>query len=267
MYPMPLQLPCLQPALITKADKMHKSAFYCLVILGMLLAARLVLKEDRKPVEFKPVERNMVVAELFTSQNCKACNDTNRYMHEISRHENTITLSCHVTYLNPQGWHDTLSTDLCTERQKQYQKDKPMLGSYLKIPELVINGKYIANATKPGQIREALENGERDKIALFHVYYDDYADYVYIDLPEKKISVTANIYIVGYKQEHAQRIYDGVNRGKLFVSKHPITFIQQIGQWDGHAKSMEYFLEDSSIKIAVFAQSPKNHEIVGAGYF
>ena len=194
-----------------------------------------------------------IILELFTSQSCSSCPAADKVLSELAiQNENIIALSCHVTYWNHLHWKDTLSTPLCTDRQRQYVQTLQSRGPYT--PQIIINGRHETVGSRKADI-------------LRHTSHDLKNNPVKpIDLSltnsELQISLPAiekggyQLTLISYGDNHTEEILRGENRGRTISYIHPVQDIINLGHWDGTALPMMYDLSilDKAVGYTIIAQ-------------
>jgi len=98
------------------------------LVVGALLALSFVKSDNPNPI----------VVELFTSQGCSSCPSADKLLSELSKNENVLALSFHVSYWNSLGWKDPYSSGQFTERQRAYARKLHLSSIYT--PQMIVNG-------------------------------------------------------------------------------------------------------------------------------
>ncbi|HRK60939.1 MAG TPA: DUF1223 domain-containing protein [Candidatus Omnitrophota bacterium] len=110
---------------------------------GILFA----LQASAAAVTFESTERQVTVAELYTSQGCGNCPPAEDWIRSFrsqsSLWKSFVPLVFHVDYKNKQGWKDPFSSGEFTSRQRQYTQLWRM--NMLLTPCVVIQGRLWAN--------------------------------------------------------------------------------------------------------------------------
>jgi hypothetical protein len=213
-----------------------------------------------------PVDGNkLAVVELYTSQSCSSCPPADRFLGELSDHENLITLGCHVTYWDHLHWKDTMSRDFCTQRQRasaSYRNSNRVF-----TPELQINGQQSFIGSRKGSVIAALSksaNIDRIKSA------GQLSETLQIQLGARPKGLHT-IWLVGVQKEHHQVIPRGENRGKTVVYRNSVVSFDRAGVWGGSARSLDIKLPESASGDidywVVLAQKNSYGDIVAAGKF
>ncbi|MBA4075690.1 MAG: hypothetical protein C0508_11675 [Cyanobacteria bacterium PR.023] len=131
--------------------------------------------------------KHPVVIELFTSEGCSSCPSADSYLASLPelslKSGEIITISEHVDYWNYLGWTDPFSSDVYTERQRQYARALNQSGLYT--PEMVINGKQGLVGSDSTAALYALKNLSAETTKLLQLK-------AYISADNRKVSVELN---------------------------------------------------------------------------
>ncbi len=115
--------------------------------------------------------KGFAVVELFTSEGCSSCPPADELLARLEKESNgkqLYLLAYHVDYWDHQGWKDSFSQHIFSERQSAYAVWLRLNTVYT--PQIVINGKSqfvgsdVANITYT--IRQALEANAPEKLTL-----------------------------------------------------------------------------------------------------
>jgi hypothetical protein len=233
---------------------------YCRYLLLLLVSVSAVAE--------KPSAQTINVVELFTSQGCYSCPPADEFLGELDKRPDYITFSCHVTYWNYLGWKDTFSRSFCDNRQRQYQS---VLRGYKGVytPQMVINGRYAGVGSKRSRIEGLIEQDHRRQASIQPIVLQVNSENLVVKLP-KIVESDANkrqLFLLGTSGAHVLPINNGENSGKRLPYFNPVEYVQNMGQWDGQAKTVEWMLpRDSTIKDwVVVAQVWPIGEITAAG--
>lgn len=104
----------------------------------------------------KPDSGSVAVIELFTSQGCSSCPAADKLLSELSKNENIIPLSFHVSYWNYLGWKDPYSSEQFTERQRTYAKKLKLRSIYT--PQMIVNGTSEFVGSNRSRAESAVKN-------------------------------------------------------------------------------------------------------------
>ena len=133
---------------------------YILVILlsaGISVLAYNSIEEEATPL---PEDGNGVaVIELFTSQGCSSCPSADKVLQEIDREakasgKKVYALSMHVDYWDNLGWKDPFSSEVFTERQRNYGAAFGLRSIYT--PQMIVNGTTEFVGSRRAQAKSAV---------------------------------------------------------------------------------------------------------------
>ena len=202
-----------------------------------------------------------VVVELFSSQNCPACPEADRYMEHLIKQENLIALSCHVDYFG--GQNDSLGKTFCTEKQTNYIRQIGRRSHYT--PQMMINGHMDAIGYDTDTVNAAILKGRAENIKP--IYIQSKIEGVYtIHLPSlipRRRPVA--LWLAIYEKPHTLPV-KGV--GQL-TYHNVISQIMDLGQWDGitTVRALAPLMTSTSAGFAVIAQDPSSGHILAAGSY
>ena len=207
----------------------------------------------------------ITVVELFTSQGCYSCPPADTLLAELDQ-DNTITLSCHVTYWNYLGWEDTFSKAYCDNRQRTYQsalKGNP--GVYT--PQMVLNGRFGAVGSRKSRVGQAINIMTKENRIEPVVLAFDGSNQLSINLPAITTEQQHQLVLIGTRGTETVPINRGENGGKTLDYHNPVEFVENLGPWNGDSAVLTQKLaEQAEIKQwIVLAQTWPVGEIVAAG--
>jgi hypothetical protein len=234
--------------------------FYRLLILFVFSASAIADEAPAKTVK---------VIELFTSQGCYSCPPADKFLGELSQREEVITVSCHVTYWNYLGWKDTFSRPFCDRRQRQYQGVLVGGSKGVYTPQMVINGRYAGVGSQRSKIERLLTVDARQQVPVQRLALRLDGRQLRVELPELSNGVAQKLqlFLLGTSGEHLLPIKKGENSGKHLPYFNPIEYTQQLGRWNGEAKTLNLPLVESQIvkDWTIVAQEWPLGAIVAAG--
>jgi hypothetical protein len=104
--------------------------------------------------------RQLVIAELFTSEGCSSCPPAEALLKHLSEEHpidgvEVIALEEHVDYWNQLGWTDPFSSKQFSERQEQYASTFHNDGVYT--PQLVVDGSAEVVGSRSGEVDEIIQ--------------------------------------------------------------------------------------------------------------
>ena len=104
--------------------------------------------------------RQLVIAELFTSEGCSSCPPADALLKRLSEEQpiagvEIIALEEHVDYWNQLGWRDPFSAAQFSERQEQYAATLRNDGVYT--PQLIIDGSAEVVGSRYREAQEVIQ--------------------------------------------------------------------------------------------------------------
>lgn len=163
-----------------------------------------------------------IVLELFTSQSCSSCPPADALIHHLSKRENVIALSCHVTYWNHLSWKDSFSREFCSQRQSSFSAYRGSNSRFT--PELLVNGHKSMVGSKAYMIEAALKelNGE-----LGRVTFAESIDGIDIKIPLSETISSSHILVSAVYFAHDQEVHmgRGENSGLTVTYTNPVSEI------------------------------------------
>ena len=201
--------------------------------------------------------KELIVVELFTSQSCSSCPPADKLLGQLSKNEDIIALSCHVTYWNHLHWKDTLSREFCTDRQRLYNASLNRSNSFT--PQMVINGNLSAVGSRSNDVNKKLNQAK----PIHKINLSSSSDKLTFELPN--IGQNAKLILIEYIPLHTQSIPSGENRGRTVTYTNPVNNIREIGAWDGSQQIRSIDVKNSASKFAIIAQIGSNGPILAAG--
>lgn len=206
------------------------------------------------------------VVELFTSQSCSSCPPADKVFGEVIRRGDVLGLAFHVDYWNYLDWKDTFSSPDATKRQYDYAKS--LKSSQVYTPQLIVNGRIVADARSPQSVEEAMDaaaGGLRVSVTA--------------RVDKERLSVLAgpgegeaNLVLAVFETRETVAMKSGENAGRTIDYHNAVTQLRTIGMWKGQSLAVELptkeYLAEKGYGCAVFLQRVSTEgvpgEIIGA---
>lgn len=200
-------------------------------LLVVLLSAQSVFARDARQMD--------TVVELYTSQGCSSCPPADAQLAELIKNPAILGLSFPVTYWDYIGWKDTLASPINDARQVQY-KDH-LNTSYVYTPQMVIAGQDHFVGSSSAKLLDDLElfKGHAQKITLKWQFTE-----TGIEVMLPPASANAVIWQMDIDQTKEVAIGRGENTGRTITYHNVVRKIENLGTWDGTAKSLKLSLEN-----------------------
>ncbi|NQZ14263.1 MAG: DUF1223 domain-containing protein [Alphaproteobacteria bacterium] len=232
-------------------------------VIGSIIAlwTVFIVYQSIVPVKAEIIEAPIVV-ELFTSQSCSSCPPADKILGQLSKNKNVIALSCHVTYWNYLHWKDTLSTEECTNRQRDYARTLQKRGPYT--PQMLINGTHDVVGNRSGEINRLI-NKVQKKEAVAPIGLQLNGEELLIHFPDTQ-SETLKLPLFIYGDQHTQSIPSGENRGRTVSYTNPVSEVRSLGLWDGRQQTITVPTTDKAHGYAILAQEKNGYgKVIAAG--
>lgn len=104
--------------------------------------------------------KGFAVVELFTSEGCSSCPPADELLAKLEKESQgkpLYLLAFHVDYWDHQGWRDSFSQHIFSERQQQYATWMHLPSVYT--PQIVINGSSEFIGSDAAAVTQAINNG------------------------------------------------------------------------------------------------------------
>ena len=219
-----------------------------------------------------------VLIELFTSEGCSSCPPADAWLKQLDSSQpipgaQVIVLSEHVDYWDHDGWKDTFSSSLFTDRQNGYARALGISGPYT--PQVIVDGN-----------RELQLNEPQKTVDVF--LKSAAAPMVPVSIGEVSVegagSLRAHIDVDGHSQGHNAEVYAaialdhaesqvlrGENGGRRLAHVAVVLELKKIGKLDGEGKFSQDFqaklkpgIDARNLRLVVFVQEPQLGKVLGA---
>lgn len=222
----------------------------------MLYAAASFLPAPSGATEPAPV-----VVELFTSQGCNSCPPADLVLGELSRRDDVLPLSFHITYWDRLGWPDTFGLAASTSRQRDYAATLRRRGVYT--PQMVIGGRIDVVGSQRRRVLQAIE--------LLHDHPEPGPRITIIDGTLRLDGgepAPCDLWLVAFDRAHDVAIERGENRGRTLRYHNVVRDIVGLGDWSGAALTiplpLEQLAREERSGAAVLVQRKADGAIVAA---
>ena len=178
----------------------------------------------------------IVVAELFTSQDCSSCPPADRLLAALTREAEAsgaalLTLSYHVDYWDRLGWTDPFGSARHSARQRAYA---PTLDGRVYTPELVVGGTRAVVGSHEPRVRAALADAASDAqpvgVALAATARGGAlgVDYAVTDAPH-----SARLHLLVVQREGGADVARGENGGRRLDHVHIVRGVETVAAGRG----------------------------------
>jgi hypothetical protein len=206
-----------------------------------------------------------VVVELYTSQGCSQCPRANRLIGTFAGEEGILALTFPVSIWDYLGWQDTFAAPEFTYRQRAYSRS---LRARRFTPQLVLNGTGQTSASNWDEARAILDQTRRERplaggpdISISRPR----ANRVRITLGSGARREPATVWLVAFDPGPVSAyVTDGVNLNRRVSHYNLVSWIEEIGEWNGGA----LYFERSRCRpqCAVLVQEPNGGRVLAAAY-
>lgn len=205
-----------------------------------------------------------VVVELFTSQGCSSCPPADELMGSLAARDDVVALAYHVDYWNYIGWVDPFSDPAWTARQRDYAAN---LGtSMIYTPQAMVQGMTDVIGSRKAELDRAIEVA-KTKQAVMTVAFADAGTRLDLSAGAKQTE-PVDVILVAYRRLTETIVTRGENAGRTLVGHNVVGEVQDLGEWDGSAKSLAIDLPSLQAKgfdgLAVLIQGQETGTIFAA---
>ena len=236
--------------------------------------------------EMKPGKGSPVIVELFTSEGCSSCPSADKVLAKLIREQNVsganiIALSEHVDYWNSLGWKDPFSSEIYTNRQREYARKMRLSSIYT--PQMVIDGQKEFVGSDEEVARQSIEKAAKQPKAVITIE-DDAAKRSGTDKPMVSIPFTIDSIPAVQKGDEAEvfaalvqdransKVRAGENSGSSLDHVSIVRVLRNVGtisgksSFSGNTKlsSGSYNFASEPSHVIVFVQERKSRRILGA---
>lgn len=194
---------------------------------GLLLAAALSAGGDVRADA-------PVVVELFTSQGCSSCPPADAVIGRLATRDDVVALAFHVDYWNYIGWVDPYSDPAWSARQRSYAA---FLGtSMIYTPQAMVQGTADIVGSRQGEIERAIEQAKANEPVTTLEFADagTRLDIGASAAPPEPVEII----LVAYRTFTETTVTRGENAGRKLVGHNVVGELQNLGDWDGSARSL-----------------------------
>ncbi len=192
------------------------------------------------------------VVELFTSEGCSSCPPADALLIELAGRPEVLALSFHVDYWDRLGWKDPFSSPAATQRQQHYADILGLATVYT--PQIIVDGKWQAVGSNRAEVDRAINSargtGDHVPVAL-----GVHNGRVKIDVGPSGGAVPATVLLIGFDRRHVSAVARGENSGRTLAHADVVRSIEEVGQFDGRAGSIEAPIRQPAERFAVILQA------------
>jgi hypothetical protein len=229
---------------------------------GAAFAIAVTLLAFAGVAQARPVPRQPVVVELFTSQGCSSCVAADKLLDDIAGRPGVLALTFAVDYWDYLGWNDTFAKPEFSDRQRSYMKRLALRDLYT--PQVIVDGVGQAPGADGKKVEALIKQAQHSreegpKLKL---------------LRHGKVQVGAgrapkggaDVWLVRYDPNVQQvAVKRGENRGQTLAEKNVVRELVRLGPWTGKARTFTLppAQDGKGLKSAVLVQSARGGKILG----
>ena len=220
-----------------------------------------------------PGARVPVLLELFTSEGCSSCPPADRFLEKLDREQpvagaDLIVLSEHVDYWNQLGWADPFSSQLYSQRQREYASHQ---GGEVYTPELVIDGQKGLVGSDEREVMQAVRGAARGQKAMLQVGAEkvDRQLKVTVRLSEPADGV---LYVALAHDAMKSNVLRGENAGRGLSHVAVVYAIQKVGKVDRQSDttheariSLPPGISSEKTRVVAFVEKTAGGRVVAVG--
>ena len=196
-----------------------------------------------------------IVMELFTAQGCMFCPVADRFFSELlERNPAIIGLAYHVTYRDVRK--GSLAMNFSLERQYLYAKN--IQGSFIFVPQLIINGQYSSSGAKYDMVYDFMKKTAAAPPERMVVKPG--TDNIYgLELPilNRLDEQASFMTVMQYQKPILRKVSQGVNINQQMSYERVVSSIAPVNIWTPDKKTidLEIVPEENSGGAVVLLQN------------
>lgn len=221
-----------------------------------------------------------ILVELFTSEGCSSCPPADTWLQQLDRSQpisgaQVIVLSEHVDYWNHDGWKDTYSSSLLTDRQSGYVRALGLSSPYT--PQVIVDGKDELRLNDPRQVSQVLLKAARAPqvpVSIGATSIDGNSPAVlraHVEADGTSEKRNADIYAAVALDHAESQVLRGENGGRRLTHTAVVEELIRIGKVDkGKIFSQDFQanlkpgIDPNNLRLVVFVQEPDLGSVLGA---
>lgn len=206
-----------------------------------------------------------VVVELFTSQGCSSCPPADKFLGDLAKRDDVISLAYHVDYWNRLGWVDPFSSEWATALQSSYSRAHERRNNYT--PQMIVQGVEDVIGSRRKAVMQHIDAHHAQAFSRADVTLSRNADgQVEVAVAPLDRQVEADIVLLRYHQHKAQQIGRGENGGRTLDYHNIVHERRVVGRWRGEAEqfSVPGFGDQEGVGLVVMIQERNHGPIIGA---
>lgn len=241
---------------------------------------RVAVADVLKAIASAPGVKQVVVAELFTSEGCSSCPPADDLLRRIAAGElgdtaDVLALGEHVDYWDRLGWRDPFSAAAFSARQSSYGVS--VFGTdNIYTPQLVVDGRFQALGSNLAAIRAAIVQASRFPKAVVELSAEPVARMlrvrVRMDVNPLSSHAPADVVVALMEDDLTTKVRRGENSGKTLLHGSVARLLKTIGHVSSSDRSysgtvelpMESEWQPANLHVAAVLQERGSRHIIGA---
>lgn len=159
-----------------------------------------------------PLQKNVVLVELFTSASCSSCPPADLYANELAKNSSVLVLTYHVDYWDYLNWKDEYSLADASQKQRWYAS-KNGFGTYT--PQIIVGGASEAVGSNYKLINQQIEAALSVNLKTILLVKKTTNKNINISFDEEIKKNQIILSIVSFTPKLIQNIKNGENAGKI----------------------------------------------------
>ena len=199
------------------------------------------------------------VVELYQSQGCSSCPPAIANLNRLAGRRDVLALMFAVTYWDALGWKDTFARPEFTQRQRDFANAGGR--SEVSTPQVIVNGRQIANGGDAPQLVAAIRAADRGTTGPAISARPGKAI-----IGRGEARRTATIWLVRFDPRPLRvPIRAGENGGRTLTHTDIVRSLTAVGTWRGSETVVTLPAgPDPELRSAILVQSGRGGPIVAA---
>ena len=191
-----------------------------------------------------------ILVELFTSEGCSSCPPADALLTELAGRPEILALSFHVDYWDKLGWKDPFSSPAATARQQRYTGLLGLATAYT--PQIVVDGQWQAVGSSRAEVERAIGAARRSREAVPVA--------LAVEPGRVKIEIGSggapgSVLLIGFDRRQVSAVARGENSGRTLAHADVVSSIEEVGQYDGRALTLEAPVRLPAERVAAILQA------------
>jgi len=215
----------------------------------------------------RPIARQIVVAELFTSEGCSSCPPADALLQQVASSSpvdgvEVLGLEEHVDYWDRLGWRDPFSSATFSNRQSEYAARSFRVGQ-IYTPQLIVDGAFEAVGSDRTKVGGAIAAAASRPAASVSVTTRPVGDRVHVEVavevpsPVERTN-TANVLVAIAEDGLVTNVERGENRNRTLPHSAVVRSLTAIGSLPLDATNRSV---SADLPLSPKCQTPRLHVV------